>query len=135
MGNLVQWFSGRIGSFRAVIEKPRALALFLIRAVLRCLTNPSMEEIMATAWDVERALIEAAEALIGRALSQSEADALKRAFRSQTGSVRDRFQKAIEGTFGITESQQRQKTAASDNLDRLIDELIAVGSQIPPKKP
>jgi hypothetical protein len=89
---------------------------------------------MASDWEIDRALQAAAEAVVGRRLSTTELDRLKQSFRSKVGGTRFRFSRAIDETFGISEGTQQQKTAASDNLDRLVTDLVNLVAQ-PPKKP
>jgi hypothetical protein len=90
---------------------------------------------MASEAEIDRALLAAAEAVVGRSLTQAEFLRLKQTFKSQPGGPRVRATRAIEETFSYSEDQRRSKTAASDDADRLINDLVNLATQLPPKKP
>ena len=82
--------------------------------------------------DLDRVLIEIAEAIAGRSLTTAESDAIKKGFANKAGSPIQRAIRAIGDSLGITESTGQQKFAASDNPDRLMLDLLQA---ISPKKP
>lgn len=69
------------------------------------------------------ALKRAAENLLGRTLTQTEADELVRRFNAAPGLHRERAREALRQFTGLTEEQLRVKAASSDNTDRLMGDL------------
>ena len=88
---------------------------------------------MATEADIDRALQRIGEAVAGRSLNTKEVETLKKSFRSRTGTPYDRAIRAVGEALGIGETTTGQKFAASDNPDRLMQDLTQLVS--PPKKP
>ena len=78
---------------------------------------------MATGDNVRDALRKAAEELLNRTLTRQEIDELIRRFNQAEGSYRDRAQGSIAEIYRIDRAQLVEKTAASDNTDRLINDL------------
>ncbi len=79
---------------------------------------------MATRSDVRRALQRAAEDLLGRPLTATEADELVTRFDKASGDAYQRALGSLAGQTKLAESQIQAKAAASDNTDRLIDDVV-----------
>ncbi len=78
---------------------------------------------MSTDQQLLQSLIAAAEKLLGRTLTQAERHALVQHFNSTSGTTFDRAQEAIRKFSKLTEDQIMEKTAASDDTDRIMQDL------------
>jgi uncharacterized protein Yka (UPF0111/DUF47 family) len=79
---------------------------------------------MATDKQLVDALRDAAEALLGRKLSQQEINELiAEHFNKATGTNRERARKAIKGFVNIEEGEIVKKSSASDDVDRKVRDL------------
>jgi len=87
---------------------------------------------MSTDRDVVNALRRAAEALIGRRLTDEEAARLLALFNKARGTYRQRANEALRQFAGLTEAGIRKYAAASDNTDRIITDLEIVMDQWKP---
>ena len=79
---------------------------------------------MSTRFDVRRALQHAAEDLIGRRLTDQEADDLMTRFDRASGDDYDRTIDALSGQTKFSDKEIRAKASVSDNTDRLIDDVV-----------
>jgi len=88
---------------------------------------------MTSKHDVVDALRRAAEALIGRSLTPDEVTQLIDLFNRADGSYREKAREALRRFTGLSEAQIREKTAASDNTDRVITDLHDILDKWKPK--
>ena len=79
--------------------------------------------------DIIQALRRAAEALVGRPISGEELNTLIQHFNQTSGTEYQRAIGTLSKFAGISEARIVEKTAASDNTDRLIQDLQATISQ------
>lgn len=78
---------------------------------------------MATDRELVDALQEAAEALIGRPLTHGERQRLIDSFNKATGTPQQRAREVLRNFTGLTEGQMDKRASASDNTDRVMDDL------------
>ena len=78
---------------------------------------------MATDKQMVDALEKAAEALLGRALRPGERNDLVKRFNEAKGTDRDRADEALRKFTNLTEAEIGRRKAASDNTDRIIQDL------------
>ena len=73
--------------------------------------------------DVKIALILAAEALIGRKLTESEINELIRAFNKAKGRYYNRALQALEEQSGLSRDQILKEASATTDTDRIMQDL------------
>ena len=78
---------------------------------------------MATNSDIINALKKAAEAILRRPLSQDEVISLSEHFSRAQGSNHERALIALKEQTKMSDKQLMEKAAASDNTDRIMQEL------------
>ena len=66
---------------------------------------------------------EAAEKLVGRRLTEQEISRLYRSYQQEVGTPYKKTIKALQSFSSLTESQILEKRAASDDLDRVMQDL------------
>jgi hypothetical protein len=93
----------------------------------------STEVTVATEAEIERALLAAAASVAGRPLRSDEVRKLTDGYRTKSGGPYQRALRSIDEALNITEDERRQKIAASDDADRLMQDLQDLISS--PKKP
>ena len=79
--------------------------------------------------DLIRALQRAAEGLLARSITASERNKLVEIFNGTSGTNRERALAALSRFAGISQRGIVERTAASDNTDRLVDELASAIGQ------
>ena len=79
---------------------------------------------MSTDRDLVTALRKAAEVIVGRSLTDTEANRLVQLFNESSGTHYERSKVSITKLASITERQLQEKVAASDNTDRVMQELL-----------
>lgn len=81
---------------------------------------------MATDQELVQALVAATEKILRRTLTAAERDTLVQQFNATSGSAFDRAQSAIRTFTALTERQINEKVAASDDTDRIMQDLKTV---------
>ena len=78
---------------------------------------------MATDYQLVQALIAATEKLLNRSLTQPERDALVKQFNATTGTTFERAHATIRNFSRLNDGQIMEKVAASDDTDRIMQDL------------
>jgi len=78
---------------------------------------------MANDEELLTSLRKAAEAIVGRSLTEDEASRLIKLFNESSGTHYERAKSSITKLASVTEHQLQEKVAASDNTDRVMQEL------------
>lgn len=79
---------------------------------------------MASEYEIKRLLREAAEKLIGRILTEQDASRLYQYYQQAYGSTYNRTIEALSKFSSLTEKQIIEKRATSDDLDRVMQDLL-----------
>ncbi len=79
-----------------------------------------------------QALVSAAEKLLNRTLDQEERKALIKQFNKTSGPTFRRAQEALIQFSKLTERQLQEKVAASDDTDRIMQDLKNVANEWKP---
>lgn len=87
---------------------------------------------MATDQQLVQALVSATEKVLRRPLTPAELDALVEQFNKTSGSTFDRAQEAIRQFSRLTPHQLQEKVAASDDTDRIMQDLQNVANDWKP---
>lgn len=87
---------------------------------------------MSTSRQLIDALVKAAENLLGRSLRPTEVEKLIDLFDKAKGTAKERARAAITGIAQISDSDLMEKTASSDDTDRIMQDLETVASEWKP---